>query len=143
MATLESLVISAHEREAAERASDLRQQAELDAIRRDRNVKKVREVACRTFSSEILKQLNPSYDAGTRTIRPSMQLTVKGTKIRLSWREFLWAEPGREDYLEGRNADGTPVQFSPEFAFNDEKLAVLIASYKKQRSWLSWFMPNA
>lgn len=143
MGALETLVASAREREAADTAREIRQAAELEETRRQRDVRKVREVAMRTFSPELLRHLNPTYDPGQGNFRPSMRFNVKGLSFKLHWREFLWAEPGRQDYLEGRNSDGTAVQFSPDFPHNDEKLAVLIDSFKSQRSLLRFLFTRS
>jgi hypothetical protein len=106
-------------------------------------VKKVREVAVRTFTPELLRQLNPTYEAGKCNFRPSMRFKVKGLTFKLHWREFLWAEPGRQDYLEGRKADGTAVQFSPDLPNNDEKPPLLVDGFAAQRSWLRFLLPNS
>lgn len=136
MGALETLVASAREREAAEKVREAREAAELEAVRRQRDVEKVREVAVRTFTPELLNHLNPTYEPAKRNLRPTMIFNVKGLRFCLHWREFLWAEPGRQDYLEGHNADGTAVQFSPDFSDNDEKLALLIEGFSPRRSWL-------
>lgn len=138
MGALETLVASAREREAADRAREIRQTAELEETRRQRDVKKVREVAMRTFTPELLRQLMPAYDPGKGNIRPSMRFKLNGLNFALLWREFLWAEPGHEDYLEGYQSDGTAVQFSPDFPRNDEKLALLIDSFKIHKRLFSF-----
>lgn len=143
MGALETLVASAREREAADRARESRERADLEAMRRQRDVSKVREVASRTFTPELLRQLKPRYEPGKGNVRPCMRFNVKGLKFNLHWREFLWAEPGRQDYLEGRAADGSVAHFSPEFCNNDEKLALLIDGFATQRSWLRFLLPNS
>lgn len=142
MGALETLVASARERAATERAREVRERAGLEAMRRQRDVEKVREVALRTFTPGLLRQLNPTYEPGKGNIRPSMRFNIKGIRFNLNWREFLWAEPGHQDYFESRTVDGAVAQFSPEFPNNDEKLALLIHGYTTQRSWLRYLLPT-
>lgn len=134
MTTIEALVENVRQREAREKDLEREQEAELERIRRERDIEKVRRVASESFSQQLLSQLKPKYQPARGNFRPCMQVQMNGVLVQLNWGEFLWAEPGRQDYLEGRGADGRAVQFCPDFKDNDEKLALLIDSFK-QRIW--------
>lgn len=136
MTTIEMLVNNVREREAQDREHERQQDAELDRIRQQREIERVHRVASATFSSQLLSQLEPTFQSSRGNFRPCMRFNVNGNTFQLNWGEFLWAEPGRTDYFEGRMSDGHAVQFCPDFKDNDERLALLIDSFKQKRSWL-------
>lgn len=115
---------------------DERQEEELlRAHRREEDVRRVRGTALRSFSAALLQDLAPQFEPGHGGFPPSMHFAWRGVSIRLSWGQFLWAEPGQADYFEGRHPDGSAVQFTPYFKGNDERLLQLIESYRSQRTW--------
>jgi hypothetical protein len=142
MNTLENLIDSAQRREALHRKAQVRDNEERDRCREQREVQKVREVSEKTFSPNLLRQLRPKYVPSRGNFRAALQFTLGGVNFKLNFGEFLWAEPGRQDYLEGRNHDGHAVQFCPDFPDNDEKLAVLIDSHLQRRNWFRWLIPT-
>jgi hypothetical protein len=140
MTTIEMLVNNLREREAQEQERERQQDAELYRIRQQREIEKVRRVASATFSAQLLSQLNPTFQASNGNFRPCIRFNANGNTFQLNWGEFLWAEPGRQDYFEGRMSDGHAIQFCPDFKDNDEKLALLIDSFKQKRSLLRSFL---
>jgi hypothetical protein len=142
MTALDIILDTVRRREALERQQEHLQAVDFKSSREESERQRVCKLARNTFSPELLRQLQPKYDHAYGNIRPTMRFNCNGIQFQLSWGEFHWAEPGRQDYLEGRHADGKAVQFSPDFPGNDEKLALLIDSYARQRSWVRWLIPS-